>query len=111
MFQARTLPNCSTFVLTVFAEAGPSLIDFTTWRTRESDAKWHRHLVAFLKRCAPEPHWKKVEQDIGCARVRPEEVAGACFEDPVPANFDQCEANGAFALGEVAKHVRRTSRW
>jgi hypothetical protein len=103
--------NCSTFILTVFARAGPSLIDFTTWRTRESDAKWHRYLVNLLKRCAPEPHWKKVEQDIGCARVRPEEVAGACLEDPVPANFDQCEANGVFALGEVAKHVRRTSVW
>jgi hypothetical protein len=103
--------NCSTFVLAVFAEAGPPLVDFATWRTRDTDARWHRFLVALLKKHAPEAHWKKVEQDIGCARVRPEEVAGACLENPLPATFEQCEANGVFALGEVAKHVGRTSIW
>jgi hypothetical protein len=103
--------NCSTFVLAVFAEAGPALIDFSTWRKRDADARWHKFLISLLKKHAPESHWKKVEQDIGCARVRPEEVAGACLEDGLPAHFEKCEANGFFALAEVAKHVGRTSNW
>ena len=44
-------------------------------------------------------HAALIERDIGCPRIRPEEVAGACLEDVLPAGFDRCESNGHFLVG------------
>jgi hypothetical protein len=107
--------NCSTFVMAVFHFAGPTLVDLTEWRKRESDRLWHEQLVKWLKEKKPPrpPIWyvNKVEKDIGCARVRPEEVAGACLEDYHPVAFAECERNGKIVLQATAKHTHRNSKW
>jgi hypothetical protein len=87
--------NCSNFVLVVFLTTGISLIDFATWRQRAEDADWHRYLVQQLEEHgASGEHIEAVRSEIGCARVRPEETAGASIEDALPATFEQCELNG-----------------
>ncbi len=87
--------NCSNFVLIVFLTSGISLIDFTTWQERAEDADWHRYLVQQLEGHGASPeHVEAVRSEIGCARVRPEETAGAGIEDFLPANFEQCARNG-----------------
>jgi hypothetical protein len=103
--------NCSTFVLTVFQSAGPALVDFARWPKRASDRAWHRHLMSMLRPRVPLWYFKKVAKDIGCARVRPEEVAGACLEDGLPVSFPQCEASGRHVLRAVEGHTGRKSRW
>lgn len=106
--------NCSTFVLTVFESAGPKLLTKVGWEKRESDKSWQRFLVNLLRsHNAPLTYVKRVAKDIGCARVRPEEVAGACLERDLPANFSQCEPNGLAVISELAKHTKRTikAKW
>jgi hypothetical protein len=34
----------------------------------------------------------------GGPRIRPQEVAGACLEDVLPATFSQCSSNGEYIL-------------
>ena len=103
--------NCSTFVLTIFHEAGPTLVNFAGWPKRASDRAWHQHLVKLLRPLVPAWYFKKVVKDIGCARVRPEEVAGACLEDDLPTSFPPCEANGRHVLQGAERHTGRKSRW
>ena len=72
--------NCATFVLAVFQWAGPMLVDLKGWKKRPRDKKWHEQLIKWLQaRKSPAWYVKKVTKDIGCIRVRPEEVAGACL--------------------------------
>jgi hypothetical protein len=105
--------NCSTFVLTVFQSAGPRLINKDGWPKRDSDKSWQKHLVEMLSKRAPAWHTRRVAKDIGCARIRPEEVAGACLEDVLPAQpaaFAACERNSLIVIDALQKHTRRTAR-
>ena len=101
--------NCSTFVLTIFSSAGPRLIDTSNWPKRPEDKAWHEKLVKFLESTDASPaHIKRVKKDIGCARIRPEEVAGACLEEVPPyAKFQACELNGQYVVAEIVKHTGR----
>jgi hypothetical protein len=91
--------NCSTFVLTVFKSAGIPLIDASVWPARpDEDREWQAKLVEMLQNRASLEHIEKVRPDIGKARIRPEETAGSCLEDHLPARFEQCEQNGKILL-------------
>jgi hypothetical protein len=103
--------NCSTFVLTVFKDAGPLLINMQGWKKRDSDRPWHKTLIKILiGKGASRQYVKRVANDIGCARVRPEEVAGACLEPSLPADFEQCEPNGLVVIEALVNHTGRTLR-
>lgn len=92
--------NCSTFVLHVFRQYGIPLVDFDTWQARSEDAEWHRSLVEWVKHDDPE-HAALIESEIGCARVRPEEVAGAALDNELPVSFEHCVHNGQAVLAFV----------
>ena len=78
---------CSTFVLAVFKSAGPKLIDPTGWPDRpDEDSEWQAQLVAWLRSVATPEHIRRVEGDVGKARIRPEETAGACLMGFDPQN-------------------------
>lgn len=93
--------NCSTFVLTVFASAGSALVDPKGWPARpQEDSLWQAKLVGMVARhpkVTPE-HVRRIRRDVGTARIRPEETAGAALEDELPAPFNQCEPNGQVIL-------------
>lgn len=92
--------NCATFVLVFFQSYGWPLIDLQEWRERPEDAAWHTQLVAWVEN-SDSAHANLIRSEIGCARVRPEETAGACLHENPPACFYQCVANGQYILSEI----------
>ncbi len=70
--------TCATFVLAVFESAGIILVDYASWPIgREGDQVWQEAIVATFQRFAAEDsHIQAVQNEIGSARFRPEEVAG-----------------------------------
>lgn len=91
--------TCSTFVLTVFESAEVPILDLSAWPRRAGDDERHRSLVNLMRRTGvPEDHVQKVEAELPCIRVRPEEVAAAGMADVVPATYDRAERGGRWIL-------------
>lgn len=100
--------TCATFVLAVLATAGLKLLDLPTWEERDAtriaeDNAWHAGIVALMKATRADyeisdGHIAGVEQERGCSRFRPEEVAGACGlpgKSPSKHKFDEVRPLGA----------------
>jgi hypothetical protein len=104
--------NCTTFVLSFFRSYGVFLVDFDTWETRASDLDRHKSLVERVAKGVgpypPDPaHAALIESEPGCARVRPQEAAGACLEDSMPVAFKVCEANGQYVMQQLANAANK----
>jgi hypothetical protein len=98
--------NCATFVVQVFRSSGNPILDGDGWPQRPKDVERQRYLVDYLRNCPNPAHRDPaqadlIELEIGCMRIRPEEVVGACLEKELPALFGQCEPNGYFLIGLV----------
>lgn len=88
--------TCATFVMAIFDPLGLPILDVDTWQRRDGDAEWQNQIVAALQHGgASSEHIELVQNDIGCARFRPEEVAGSATDPDQPVPFDQ-----AVSLGE-----------
>lgn len=76
--------TCATFVAAVLDAAGVKVIDETTWpEGRAGDREWQQEVVRLLKSHRADPqHVEAVEREIGCARIRPEEIAFSVVADP-----------------------------
>jgi hypothetical protein len=99
--------NCSNFVIIVYLSSGVDLIDYATWMPREEDKAWHTWLVTCLEtKKAARAHIDAVRSEIGCCRVRPEEVAGAGLEAVIPASFSACEAGGKRIKSELVERYK-----
>lgn len=95
--------TCATFVLAVFASCGVRLIDTENWPERPEDAEWHKAIIAALSRRASPEHIAAVTTETGCARFRPEEVAGASsLEDP-PRQFEEVVGAAQEVMVELGK--------
>ena len=88
------LPNgvglsCSTFVLALFNSVRLPLIDTTGWpNNRPEDVIAQQELIRLLNKVrADESHLLAVRQEIGCERIRPEEVGGAAEQTAIPVQF------------------------
>jgi hypothetical protein len=93
--------TCSTFVLIVFLSARVPLIDLANWPARHVDAPRHAQLVTFLTNQGGDPAYiARVQGELPCSRVAPEEVAGAGMN---PDLITSQPANQAFA--------ERAARW
>lgn len=94
--------TCSTFVMAVFNPAHLRMIDITGWPARADDARWYGALLRYMQRNSVDPaHIARIQSDVSCIRIRPEEVAGSCFETSRPAQFAQCEAHGKAILASL----------
>lgn len=84
--------NCSNFVLCLFEKYGFKLVAIDTWPQRPEDAEWHKKLVAWVRR-TDSVQADKIEPEIGCLRIRPEEVtAAASYDaDQLPIAFDRID--------------------
>ena len=106
-----TLPNgvglsCSTFVLVMFRSVNWPYLDTVGWPPgRPGDAEFQAGLVKLLERtgCPPD-HVEAVKKEIGCARIRPEEVAGVALYPALPVRHPEAEDGGYFIRGSV--HMR-----
>ena len=89
--------TCATFILAVFEAAGISLVKYEAWpKNRPGDSEWQKQIIGALRRTpsATPEHIKAVEEEIGSARYRPEEVAGAATTNPLPADFPLAAERG-----------------
>lgn len=85
--------TCATFVLALLRATGVELLDVSTWPTRPDDTAWHAEVLALLQRHGASPdHIARVRSEVGCARFRPQEVAGACSGGAFPTSFASARA-------------------
>jgi hypothetical protein len=97
--------NCATFIIVVFQSTGLTLIELEGWEIREDDRRWQRPLSLLFRRWQPPVsplHIQNVLSEVGnWPIIRPEEVAGACLENDLPARFPQCRSNGEAVLNFI----------
>ena len=89
--------TCATFVLAVFSACGINLIDLSSWPNRKEDKIWHGHIINSLKRSSQsfnitDDHIKNVENEVGCARYKPEEVGVSSIFENLPVSFLEIES-------------------
>lgn len=98
--------TCATFLLALFEAARVKLLALGSWDTdrtperREEDEAAQRLIVSHLQGYDPE-HARLVEQDVGCTRVRAEEVAAASGVTERPADFARVEPEGRSVLSRL----------
>lgn len=101
--------TCATFVQLVFEHAGIQLLDDASWDQRSAarraeDEAAHAKLVDWLAKsndAGSRRHAELVRADIGCARVRAEEVAGASGLSELPVPFERAQRDGAALLARL----------
>ncbi|RTY88478.1 hypothetical protein EKM05_07050 [Flavobacterium sp. GSP27] len=93
--------TCSTFIISIFQTVGISLIEFGSWKQREDDLLWHQNVLDFFiaknkedSKKYPDKILKHFQNNAGCFRFRPEEVASATANNTFPSNFDYCSEYG-----------------
>lgn len=88
--------TCATFVMAVYASCGITLCDYAAWSARREDGAWHASIIALLgQHGVSQEHLHNLEQEKGCARFRPEEVAASITFPDLPAPSDQIWQAGA----------------
>ena len=98
--------TCASFVQKVFEWSRTPLVDVSTWTARADDRAAQEALVDYLRQTAADPeHIELVRRDIGCIRVRPEEVGAATAVGTRPMAFLVAEGEGS-AIGETAEALR-----
>jgi hypothetical protein len=94
-------------VAVLHESVGASLILPESWDQRpprrvRDDEDMQRALIAHLRRDGYGSQADRVEQDVGCARVRSEEVAGSSGLPHRPADFVVAEQAGRDVLAQLA---------
>lgn len=92
--------TCATFVLAVFEAVGIEVLDLSSWPQRENDISFHKLVVMLLQKkpAASPDHVENVKNEVGCARFRPEEVAGGCWGPDYPCDFTEARRRGEIIL-------------
>lgn len=100
--------TCATFIILVFVHASINLLDATTWdqdrsseRRREDDAAQVRLADYLRKEPEAQKHAELVAGEVGCTRIRAEEVAAASGMTRHPITFARAEPQGRHVLGVV----------
>ena len=85
-------------MLAVFLAAGLELVSFEMWsQDRPGDREWQEWVISQLRNGladgrVTQEHIDDVKNQVGAARCRPEEVAGASAAEAHPVSFDQAVA-------------------
>ena len=98
--------SCVTFVLAMFQSAKIQLVDSSTWPIgRSADLDAQQSLVRLLEGRASAEHVQAVREEVGCTRVRPEEIAATACYLAWPVSFPCAEAPSLHLLWQIAKLV------
>jgi hypothetical protein len=105
--------SCSTFVLTVFESAKVALVDVTGWPARPEDLAQQARLLGMMQNGIPgfappasPEHIARVQSELPCVRVRPEEVAASAMAVRLPADFARAERGGRWILELITDGVQ-----
>lgn len=85
--------TCASFVLSTFNAAGLELLNFASIPSSRENTDWQRLVHAnYSARYSPKNPWlKMLYEDIGKARVRPEESAAASIESNLPSQYEDIQ--------------------
>ncbi len=98
--------NCASLVGAVFDVAGHPLVVSESWDQRDhtrrkEDDKVQAAVVEKLRKTDPK-HAGRVQNTVGCYRIRPEEVAAASAHKHLPVGYEDAEPEGQ-AVATIAK--------
>jgi hypothetical protein len=104
--------SCATFVVHAFRSIEHPILNTDGWPCgRPGDRERQQELIQMLRKEGYTDWADQVERnELGCPRIAPEEVAGACLEDGLPAAFQQCEPNGRLLLAVLDWQTARYPR-
>ena len=95
--------SCSSFLVVMFRAARVPLLDLTTWEAqrtearRSEDSAAQTRIVEFLRPRHRE-HAQRVEAEVGCTRIRAEEVAAGSTFEQRPVTLRDTEARARVLL-------------
>ena len=97
--------TCATLVLAIFEAVRIPFVDYADWVARPEDDARHRRLLGMIRTGIPgqippadAAHIDKMEKELPCIRVRPEEVAAIGLCDQRPAKLSQVEPIGKLII-------------
>ena len=100
--QEATGLSCATFVVHFFRTTGNPLLRASDWpKPSDEDISRQDKLAKMLLRSndlITKMHGRIAETQVGCPRIRPEDVAGACLVDSIPAGFDESRSKGTVVM-------------
>ena len=99
--------TCASFVALLFEKVGLPLVDLAEWGTGRSekriaeDSAVQERLVESLRHKYPEQA-ALIQSEVGCARLRSEEIAAASGMSPQPLGIQRAEAGAVIVWRVVA---------
>jgi hypothetical protein len=99
--------TCATFLYALFMWWGYKPVDSSTWKNLDGDEVWQAWVVSLLAGSENEDSCNQARElaaDVGCLRLRPEQIAAACaFDvDAWPLAFDDACELAADVVAQVA---------
>lgn len=96
--------TCATFVAAVLNAASYMPIAPGTWSSDDpEDIEWQHWVIEMMEKTqVPQEHIAKVREDLGCKRLRPEQIAGACTMASWPVTKDDANEIAARVLADLA---------
>lgn len=98
--------TCASLIALIFKKAGVPLVDIKSWDQRsparvEQDTVVQQLLVEHLQQDHPEQA-ALIAAEVGCTRLRPEEVAAATGMTPLPVDLPRVEPGAAQVLRVIS---------
>lgn len=82
--------TCATWVLATFRQLGYRMLEIESWPPRDEDEEWQRHILEALKQSgASVDHVEALHDEIGSARIKPQEVVAGGLGQDWPSSFDE----------------------
>lgn len=96
--------TCATFVAAVLNAARYMPIKPETWiGEKQEDIDWHNWVIEMMENTGVDPaHIQKVKEDVGCKRLRPEQIVSACTCSPWPVAHESADAIAAKVISDIA---------
>ena len=97
--------TCATFVVEVLRQQGFDILVEDSWPIRAEDEAWRAAIIQQLELSgsADAPHIAALAAKPTTTRVRPDEVAAACLNSPIPNEFASIVALAEDIYAQVNK--------
>jgi hypothetical protein len=95
--------TCSTFILALFRGAAIELVEVDSWKERPGDDVGLGELLEILADHAKDEHVRSVEEEKGCARFRPAEIAASTAMAPLPVSMVRADPIGTAIEAAILK--------
>lgn len=99
--------TCATFLFSLLKWWGYPTVDVKTWHQVAGDVEWQQQIISWLAQSGDPESLAQAEalaKDVGCVRLRPDQMAGSCVIDPAswPIEFDEAQTLALEVMEQVA---------